>query len=96
MKKNVFLFNKQNFFFLYFTLFIFTFLIILKISSPTLALAAEVTIKWDFNAQATGYKLHYGIESKSYEKIIDVGLNLEHTVNAGEKVPSYRRLNSTQ
>ena len=81
MKKNVFLFNKQNFFFLYFTLFVFTFLIILKISSPTLALAAEVTIKWDFNAQATGYKLHYGIESNSYENSIDVEDNLQRTVS---------------
>ena len=81
MRKNAFLNNKQNFFFLYFTLFVVTFLIILKIFSPTLALAAEVTIKWDFNAQATGYKLHYGFESKSYGKIIDVGLNLQHTIS---------------
>ena len=47
MRKNVFLINKQNLFFLYFTLFVFTFLIILKISSPALASAAEVTIQWD-------------------------------------------------
>jgi hypothetical protein len=42
MRKKAFLFNKQNFLFLYFTLFVFTFLIILKISSPTLAIAADI------------------------------------------------------
>ena len=81
MRKKAFLFNKQNFLFLYFTLFVFTFLIILKISSPTLAIAAEVTIQWDSSAQATGYELHYGFESKSYGNVIDVGLNLQHTIS---------------
>jgi hypothetical protein len=80
-KKSFLLFNKLNFFFLYFSLFVFTFLIMLKIFFPTLAIAAEVTLQWDPSTQATGYKMHYGFESNSYEYVIDVGHNLQHTVS---------------
>ena len=83
MKKNSFLLIKKlNFFVLYFSLFVFAFLIILKISSPTLAIAAEITLQWNPSPGATGYKLHYGFESHSYEDVIDVGYNLQNTVSA--------------
>jgi hypothetical protein len=74
------LFNKRNFFVHYFSLFVFALLIILKISSPTLAIAAEATLQWNPSPGATGYKLHYGVESHSYDDVIDVGYNLQHTV----------------
>ena len=81
-EKNTFLlFNKLKFFVLYFSLFVFAFLIILKFSSPTLAIAAEATLRWNPSPGATGYKLHYGFESHSYEDVIDVGYNLQHTVS---------------
>jgi hypothetical protein len=81
MKKKSFLpYNKRNLFFLYFTLFAFAFLIILKISSPTLATAAEVTLQWDPSTNASGYVLHFGTESNFYENYIDVEDNLQHTV----------------
>ena len=82
MKNKLFLsFNKLNLSFLYFSLFIFTFLIILKISSPSLAIAAEVTLLWDPSTNATGYVLHYGTESNYYETSIDVEDNLQYTVS---------------
>jgi hypothetical protein len=82
MKKISFLsFNNLNFFVLYFSLFVFAFLIILKIFSPTLAIAAEVTLQWNPSTNATGYVLHYGIESNSYEYSINVEDNLQHTVS---------------
>ena len=81
MKKKYFLsFNNLNFIFKNLSLFFFAFIIILKISFPTLAMAAEATLKWDPSSQATGYKLHYGLESHSYDSVVDVGQNLQHTV----------------
>ena len=44
-------------------------------------MAAEVTLQWDPSTQATGYKLYYGFESNSYEYVIDVEHNLQHTVS---------------
>lgn len=82
MKNKLFLsFSKLNLSINYFSLFIFAFLIIFKISSPSLAIAAEVTLLWDPSTNATGYVLHYGIESNSYETSIDVEDNLQHTVS---------------
>jgi hypothetical protein len=52
----------------------------LNIFSPRHALSAEVTVRWDSSVQATGYKLHYGIEKRSYDFIEDVGPSLQHTV----------------
>jgi hypothetical protein len=81
MKKKYFLsFNNLKFFFRNFSLFVLAILIIINVSSPTLAMVAEVTLKWDPSSQANGYKLHYGFESNSYDYVIDVGQNLEHTV----------------
>jgi hypothetical protein len=73
-------FNKPNLSLFHFWLFIFAFLTIIKISSPSLVIAAEVTLLWDPSANATGYVLHYGIESSSYETSIDVEDNLQYTV----------------
>ena len=64
----------------HFLFFIFALLITLNIFSPRHALSAEVTVRWDSSAQATGYKLHYGIESRSYDFTEDVGPSLQHTV----------------
>ena len=81
MKKKYFLsFNNLKFFFRNFSLFVLAILIIINVSSPTLAMVAEVTLKWDPSSQANGYKLHYGFESNSYDYVIDVGQNLQHTV----------------
>ena len=82
MKKKLFLFsNITNFFFRNFFFIVLTFLIIQKFSCPTFAIAASATLQWDPSAQATGYKLHYGLKSNSYEFVIDVGPNLQHTVS---------------
>jgi len=59
---------------------IITLLIILIFSSPNISLAGEVTFQWDPSNQATGYRLHYGIQSQSYDSIIDVGLQQQYTV----------------
>ena len=58
---------------------LFTF-VILNISSKTVALAAEATLQWDPSDQATGYKLHYGLESHSYSDVLDVGPDLQYTI----------------
>ena len=55
-------------------------LIIFSICSPSQALSAQVTLRWDPSDQTSGYKLHYGIESGSYDYIEDVGPELQHTV----------------
>ena len=82
MKKKLFvLSNILDFFIHNFSFVVFAFLIILKFSCPTFAIAAPVTLKWDPSAQATGYKLHYGFESNSYEFVIDVGPDLQHTLS---------------
>ena len=82
MKKKLFLLsNILNFFIRNFSFVVFAFLIILKFSSPALAIAAPLTFEWDPSAQATGYKLYYGLESNSYEFVIDVGPNLQHTLS---------------
>ena len=55
-------------------------LILFNFSLPNISLAGEVTIQWDPSDQATGYKLHYGIQSQSYDSIVDVGLQQQYTV----------------
>ena len=60
---------------------VFAFLILLKFFCPTSAIAASVTVMWDPSARATGYKLHYGLESNSYESAVDVGPDLQYTVS---------------
>jgi hypothetical protein len=69
--------NLVSFHFLFFTLAL---LITFNIFSPDHALSAEVTVRWDSSDQATGYKLHYGTESRSYDFIEDVGPSLQHTL----------------
>ena len=69
--------NLVSFAFLFFT---FALLIPFNIFSPGHALSAEVTVRWDSSDQATGYKLHYGTESKSYDFIEDVGPSVQHMV----------------
>ena len=68
-------------FFRNFSLVVFAFLIILKLSCPTFAIAASATFQWDPSDQAIGYNLHYGLESNSYEFVIDVGPDLQHTLS---------------
>jgi hypothetical protein len=58
-----------------------TLLITLYISSPGNVLAGEVTLQWDSSELAIGYKLYYGIESQSYDSMIDVGSHLQHTIS---------------
>jgi hypothetical protein len=82
MKKKLFVSsNILNFFIHNFSFVLFAFLIIIKFSCPTFAIAAPLTLQWDPSAQAAGYKLHYGLESNSYEFVIDVGPNLQHTLS---------------
>jgi adhesin HecA-like repeat protein len=64
----------------HFLLFIFVLLIPLNFFTPGHALSAVVTIQWDSSDSATGYKLHYGSESASYDVIEDVGSSLQHTI----------------
>jgi len=72
--------NKNAFISFYFLFIIATLLIVFNISSLGIALAGEVTLQWDSSDQAIGYKLYYGIESQSYDSIIDVGSHLQHAV----------------
>jgi hypothetical protein len=69
--------NLVSFHFLFFTLAL---LITFNIFSPDHALSAEVTVRWDSSDQATGYNLHYGTESRSYDFIEAVGSSLQHTL----------------
>lgn len=50
------------------------------LSITGLSYAAEVTLAWNSSNQASGYILYYGLESRTYENMIDVGDNLQHTV----------------
>lgn len=72
--------SKQAFFSLISLFFISTLCLILAVLSPIIALAVDATFQWDSSDRAIGYKLRYGIESQSYDSIIDVGSRLEHTV----------------
>ena len=64
----------------HFLFFIFALLIMFNIFSPDQALSAVVTVQWDSSDQATGYNLHYGTESRSYDFIEAAGPSLQHTV----------------
>ena len=70
----------QNFILFHFLFYIFTLLAIFNIFSPGIALAVDVKLQWDSTDQAAGYKLHYGIESRAYDFMIDVGSSLQYTV----------------
>ncbi|MBT8351852.1 MAG: fibronectin type III domain-containing protein, partial [Deltaproteobacteria bacterium] len=70
----------QNFILFHFLFSIFTLLAIFNIFSPGIALAVDVKLQWDSNNQAAGYKLPYGIESRAYDFMIDVGSSLKYTV----------------
>lgn len=70
----------QNFILFHFLFPIFTLLAIFNIFSPGIALAVDVKLQWDSTDQAAGYKLYYGIESRAYDFMIDVGSSLQYTV----------------
>lgn len=90
MQKRFFLLlSKLAFSLFYFSLFVFSFPIILNIFFPTLVTAAEVTLQWNPSTEATGYVLHYGIESEFYGNSIDVGRNLQHTVTGLDNSQMY-------
>ncbi len=71
---------RQNFVAFHFLFFIFALLITFNILSPGNAHSAEVSFQWDPSDQATGYKLYFGYESRSYDFVEDVGPSLQHTV----------------
>jgi hypothetical protein len=62
--------------------------------APCPARAASVTLAWDASAGATGYKIYYGIASRTYTTTIDVGNVQIYTVPnlAGPSAPSNVRL----
>jgi len=41
---------------------------------------AEVTLRWDASDGASGYVLHYGNQSGTYDALVDVGSQVQHTV----------------
>ena len=43
--------------------------------------AAEVTLSWDSCNGATGYKIYYGFESRSYIFVVDLGLWTQCTIS---------------
>jgi len=51
--------------------------------APALSNAAQVTLSWDPIAEPdlAGYKLHYGISSRSYEFSVDVGNATSYTLS---------------
>jgi len=61
--------------------FLLKLLILLVI--PNYAIANNVTISWEANTESDlfGYKIYYGISSRSYSSVIDVGNVLEYTIN---------------
>ena len=54
-------------------------LMVLLFTVPVLA--ADVTLEWDASQGATGYKLHYGQETGSYAKAVDVKNVTTYTVS---------------
>lgn len=53
------------------------------------AFGVELTLQWDASEGAHGYVLHYGARSQTYDTLIDVGPNLQHTVSGLEEGSSY-------
>ncbi len=48
------------------------------ISTSHLVHAAEIKLAWNSSEGATGYNLYCGLESRTYDDIVDVGNNLQH------------------
>lgn len=73
----------------------FTITIILFILLSSISQAAEVTLKWDANDEASlaGYKIHYGIvgvcgtanEGNNFTETIDVGNVIEYRITNLDK-----------
>ena len=70
-------YNKKSHLFIFFQLIL---VITAVFSISQISHAAEVNLAWDSSDQATGYILYYGLESRNYEYMIDVGDNVQHTV----------------
>jgi len=51
--------------------------------------ASDVTLIWDPVADAAGYKVYYGIESRVYISAEDAGPATTHTVSLGKKSGHY-------
>jgi hypothetical protein len=62
-------------------------IVFLSASRP--AFGVELTLQWDASKGAHGYVLHYGVQSNTYDVLIDVGPNLQHTVSGLEEDVSY-------
>jgi len=69
------------------------FVVVLLISSPLTenALAADITLAWDQNPESdiTGYKIYYGLQSRVYSYVIDVGTHTSCTIAGLEKGLTY-------
>ena len=76
-KKSFQTWNKKSHSFIFSKLII---MIMVLVPIFQLSHAAEVTLAWDSSDQASGYILYYGLESRTYENMIDVSNNLQHTV----------------
>ncbi len=64
--------------FVYLRLIIIT-IVLALVSQP--AQAAEVALSWDSCNGATGYKIYYGLESRNYSYVVDIGLWTQCTVS---------------
>ena len=53
------------------------------------AQAAELSFAWDPSDGATGYKLHYGFESRDYSFVVDIGLWTQCTVSGLDNGETY-------
>ena len=54
-----------------------------------MAHGAEVTLQWDASGGASGYVLHYGNQSRTYDELIDLGPKIQHTVSGLAEGKSY-------
>jgi hypothetical protein len=54
-----------------------------------MAFGADITLQWDASTGASGYVLHYGNQSRAYDRVIDVGQSVQHTISDLQDGKSY-------
>ena len=58
-------------------------------AAADLASGADIVLQWDPSEGATGYVLHYGNESRSYDTVVDVGPKVQHTITGLQEGRAY-------
>jgi hypothetical protein len=60
-------------------------------AAPSEVLAANVTLAWNPNTESnlSGYKIHYGLGSRSYSTAVDVGKNVSYTMTGLQEGQKY-------